>query len=160
MTRPTQFSYTLVLNQVEIINLGPYSAGATLRETLNSFTTISGTTLTIAPTLPSHVGSSVIKVWVEKGSYYSRYSFSITILSSTIYFSPALTDQIVSVNSPGIYTLPGITNTGSFAVTITCTIPAAATFITYDSSLKTFYFNPSIAADLGVWNIFIDIIDT
>jgi len=140
--------------------LGPYSTGAILSTTLNAYTTISGTTLTIAPTLPSHVGSSVIKVQLLKTLYFSIYSFTITVVSSTIYFLPSLTDQIVSVNSPGIYPLPGITNTGSFAVTITCNIPAAATFITYDSLIKTFYFNPSIAADLGVWNIFLDLIDT
>ena len=143
-----------------MVNLGPYSTGATLSTTLNTYTTISGTTLTIAPTLPSHVGSSIIKVQLVKIPYSSTYSFTITVLSSTIYFSPSLTDQIVSVNSPGIYPLPGITNTGNFAVTITCTIPAGASFINYDSATKTFYFSPSIAADLGVWNIFLDLIDT
>jgi hypothetical protein len=43
-------------------------------------------------------------------------------------------------------------------VTLTCTIPAS--FITYNSGTKTFSFNPTTAADLGVWNVILNLVDT
>ena len=131
MTPPTVFSYTLVLNQVKVLSLGPYTTGAVVSTTLNPYTTISGTTLTIAPTLPSHVGSSVIKVQLTLSLYYTEYSFTITVPNTIINFLPSLKDQTVSSTSTGIYKLPGITNTASLPVTVTCTIPAS--FITYNS---------------------------
>jgi hypothetical protein len=122
------------LNDVKVVDLGPYSTGAKVSTSLNPYTTFIGTTLTIAPTLPSHVGKSVIKIQLTKVMYFTVYSFTITVLnviSSIIYFSPSLADQIASVSSPGIYPLPSITNTANLPVTVTCTIPAS--FITYDS---------------------------
>lgn len=88
LTPPTVFSYTLLLNQVKVLNLGPYTTGGIVSTTLNAYTTISGTTLTIAPTLSSHVGSSVIKVKLMKllftFPYYTIYSFTITVPSTII----------------------------------------------------------------------------
>jgi hypothetical protein len=148
----------MCLNDVLVLDLGPYTAGANVNPTLNAYTTISGTILTIAPTLPSHVGSSVIKVAIVKLIYGSVYSFTITVLSSILYFSPSLTDQVVSKSVSGTYTLPGITNTAGLTVTITETIPAS--FITYNGGTKVFSFNPTTAADLGVWNVILDLVDT
>jgi hypothetical protein len=92
MTPPTTFSYTVPMNQVLVLNLGPTSAGAFVGTTLNSYTTISGTTLTIAPTLSTHIGSSVIKVTTHNIFFGTIYSFTITVLSTILYFSPSLAD--------------------------------------------------------------------
>jgi hypothetical protein len=92
MTPPTTFSYTVPMNQVLVLNLGPTSAGALVGSTLNTYTTISGTTLTIAPTLSTHIGSSVIKVTTHNIFFGTIYSFTITVLSTILYFSPSLAD--------------------------------------------------------------------
>jgi hypothetical protein len=124
---------------------------------LNPYTTISGTTLTIAPTLQSHVGISVISVRLSYSIYSTLYTFTINV-QSYINFSPPLEDKIVSVSTPGTYPLPTIIDIGSYPVTLTCTIPAS--FITYNSGTKTFSFNPTTAADLGVWNVVLNLVDT
>ena len=65
---------------------------------------------------------------------------------------------MVSKSAPGTYPLPGITHTASLAVTMTYTLPAP--FISYNSVSKVFSFNPTTAADIGVWNVVLDLVDT
>lgn len=97
LTTPTVFSYTVDIMQSLTINLGPYTPGAHLHDSLVSFASMTGSIITLSPTLLSHVGTWTISVTVCDLPHTTDYTFSIYVDDPFPYFSPALSNKISSV---------------------------------------------------------------